>query len=306
MTITFSEKIKQQITHLEYNDQDLESLVFAFLINRLKINLTNTKQEWILDSNFSFIIRFIGDSIKKLFNVKVHYSYSNINKFNNMRTYRITIDDPNFVNIVEKANRFFDLMRKSAENQDQMIKRAFLSGAFLSGGSVGGIDKSIYHLEIRSGKSDYLRILQKILLEFRITPTILKRKYSYVLYVKRAFEISDFLKLIGANEAMFELEDTIAARDYNNNLHRLNNLDIANMEKTAKSGTEQVEMINKIIKTKEYQQASKKFKYFCELRLEYPTLSLSGLQEKYYNKYKIKVTRTGLNHYVIKLKEMTK
>ena len=45
MTTTFSEKIKQQITHLEYNDQDLESLVFAFLINRLKINLTNTKQE---------------------------------------------------------------------------------------------------------------------------------------------------------------------------------------------------------------------------------------------------------------------
>ena len=45
MTTTFSEKIKQQITRLEYNDQDLESLVFAFLINRLKINLSNNKQE---------------------------------------------------------------------------------------------------------------------------------------------------------------------------------------------------------------------------------------------------------------------
>ena len=306
MTTTFSEKIKQQITHLEYNDQDLESLVFAFLINRLKINLTNTKQEWILDSNFSFIIRFIGDSIKRLFNIKVHYSYTNISKFNNMRTYRIMIDDPNFVNIVEKANKFFELMKRSAEKQDQMVKRAFLSGAFLSGGSVGGIDKSIYHLEIRSSKSDYLRILQKILMDFKLSPTILKRKYGFVLYVKRAFEISDFLKLIGANEAMFELEETIAVRDYNNNLHRMNNLDIANMEKTAKSGTEQVEMINKIIHSKKYKKAPKKFKYFCELRLQYPTLSLSGLQEKYYNKYKIKVTRTGLNHYVIKLKEMTK
>ena len=86
----------------------------------------------------------------------------------------------------------------------------------------------------------------------------------------------------------------------------MNNLDIANMEKTAKSGTQQVEMINKIIHTKAYKKAPKKFKYFCELRLQYPTLSLSGLQEKYYNKYKIKVTRTGLNHYVIKLKEMAK
>ena len=281
-------------------------MVFAFLINRLKINLSNNKQEWILDSNFSFIARFIGDSIKKLFNINVHYSYSAINKFNNMRTYRVVIDDPSFVNIVERANFFYELMQKSSQKQDQMVKRAFLSGAFLSGGSIGGIDKSIYHLEIRSNKAEYLRILQKILMDFKLSPTILKRKYSYVIYIKRSFEISDFLKLVGAMDAMFELEETIAVRDYNNNIHRMNNLDIANMEKTAKSGMEQVEMINKIIDTQQYATSSEKFKNFCQLRLENPTLSLSGLQEKYYNKYKIKVTRTGLNHYVIKLKELSK
>ncbi|MCF0227237.1 MAG: DNA-binding protein WhiA [Malacoplasma sp.] len=306
MTSTFSEKIKQEITHLEYNDLDLESLVFAFLINRLKINLTNEKQEWILESNFSFIARFIGDSIRRLFNVAVHYSYSAINKFNNMRTYRIMIDDPNFVNVVEKANHFYELMNTKIQQQDQMVKRAFLSGAFLSGGSVGGIDKSIYHLEIRSSKADYLRILQKILMDFKLSPTILKRKYGYVLYIKRSFEISDFLKLIGAMNAMFELEDKIATRDYNNNLHRMNNLDMANMEKTARSGTEQIAMIKKVIKTDKFKKTPLKFQYFCQLRLKFPTLSLSGLQEKYYNIYKIKVTRTGLNHYVIKLKEMTK
>ena len=223
-----------------------------------------------------------------------------------MRTYRVVIDDPSFVNIVERANFFYELMQKSSQKQDQMVKRAFLSGAFLSGGSIGGIDKSIYHLEIRSNKAEYLRILQKILMDFQLSPTILKRKYSYVIYIKRSFEISDFLKLVGAMDAMFELEETIAVRDYNNNIHRMNNLDIANMEKTAKSGMEQVEMINKIIDTQQYATSSEKFKNFCQLRLENPTLSLSGLQEKYYNKYKIKVTRTGLNHYVIKLKELSK
>ena len=306
MTTTFSEKIKQEITTLEYEDQDLESLIFAFLINRLKINISNTKQEWILDSNYSFIIRFIGDGIKRLFNVDVHYSYTEINKFNNKRTYRVIIDNPNFVNVVERANNFFDLLDQKYEKQDQMVKRAFLSGAFLSGGSGGGLDKSIYHLEIRSNKNNYLRLLQKILLSFKLSPTILKRKYSFVIYIKRAYEISDFLKLIGAMNAMNEFEDTINVRDYFNSMHRVNNLDMANMQKTARSGEEQIAMINKIKDTKAFKKSPKKFQYFCQLRLENPTLSLSSLKEKYYNKYKIKVTRTGLNHYVIKLKEMAK
>ena len=105
---------------------------------------------------------------------------------------------------------------------------------------------------------------------------------------------------------MNEFEDTINVRDYFNSMHRVNNLDMANMQKTARSGEEQIAMINKIKDTKAFKKSPKKFQYFCQLRLENPTLSLSSLKEKYYNKYKIKVTRTGLNHYVIKLKEMAK
>jgi DNA-binding protein WhiA len=149
----------------------------------------------------------------------------------------------------------FDQMRSDLEldvNTPKHIistaiaKRAYVAGAFLSGGSISSIDKSVYHLEIRSNKIKYLRTIQTILTNFNVSITLLPRRYGYVLYVKRANDVSDFLKIIGANQAMQELEDKIILRDYYNSIHRLNNLDVANLKKTTTAANTQIQMINAI------------------------------------------------------------
>lgn len=301
---TFSEQIKEEICHLEYDPISLRAILFAYLSNKMEISLSNVSQRWFLESNNSTIIRFVGDAINKIFKIEYEFSYSEINKFNNTRTYRITIENPNFINIVHEIKEFNDnwILTKKVNHIEQ---RAFLSGAFLASGSIAGLNKSIYHLEIRSTKTQFLRIVQKILISFNVFPTILQRKYTYALYIKRANEISDFLKIIGAIDSMHQLEDTIIARDLSNQLHRINNLDIANMGKTVKAGDKQINVINTIKDTDIFKNVkSKKFKIFCQLRLDNPSSSLNELSRLFMKKYKIKVTRTGLNHYVIKLKEL--
>ena len=140
--------------------------------------------------------------------------------------------------------------------------------------------------------------------DFSISITLLKRRYTNVLYIKKANDISDFLKIVGATNSMQKLEDVIISRDFNNHIHRLNNLDISNMTKTVNSANEQVKMINAIKNSKEYNEQKNKFKFFCELRLTNPTSSLQELSELYFEKYNIKISRTGINHHIIKLKQI--
>jgi DNA-binding protein WhiA len=183
-------------------------------------------------------------------------------------------------------------------------QRAYLIGAFLSGGSISSIDKSIYHLEIRSNKINYLRLVQKILNQFQISITLLKRKDNYVIYIKKAIDVSDFLKIIGANHSMYELEDKIIARDYYTNMQRLNNLDIANLHKSLTAGNEQVKMIKEIRHTDEFKQSSDKFKFYCSIRLQNPEASLSEMVKIFKTKYQIQITRTGINHYAMKIRNI--
>jgi hypothetical protein len=124
-----------------------------------------------------------------------------------------------------------------------------------------------------------------------------------VVYIKRSNEISDFLKHINALDSMSTLEDTIISRDFNNQVHRLNNLDFSNISKSADASDKQIEMIKKIIPTKFYKEEKEKFKNYCQLRLENPTASITELSTLFQEKFNTKITRSGINHYIIKLRK---
>jgi DNA-binding protein WhiA len=233
--------------------------------------------------------------------VKHNISFTEISRLNNRRTYRLIIDG----NFKQIAN---DLQLNSL-TPNNILKtivdqRAYLVGAFLSGGSINSIDKSVYHLEIRSSKINYLRLVQKILEKFNISISLLKRRNNFVLYIKKATDVSDFLKIIGANNAMQDLEDKIIARDYYANIKRLNNLDMANLNKTSSAGLKQVKMIKAIRYSNDFKNQPDKFRFFCTLRLQYPEASLSEMVKIFQTKYKITITRTGINHYAMKIKEI--
>jgi DNA-binding protein WhiA len=149
-----------------------------------------------------------------------------------------------------------------------------------------------------------LRLIQKILLKFNISSTLLKREKGFVLYIKKAVDVSDFLKIVGANRCMHELEDKIIARDYYTNVQRINNLDVANLHKSSLAGIQQVKMIKAIRRMKEFKKLPDKFRFYCSIRLQNPEASLSEMVKIFQIKYQINITRTGINHYVVRIKQL--
>ncbi|MDR0985647.1 MAG: DNA-binding protein WhiA [Mycoplasmataceae bacterium] len=300
---TFSEDIKDELCHFEYLSCNKKAILSSFLTNLLMINFSNNGEEWELRSQHLPTIKLISAFLSELFKVHKKILVSKEKALNKHRAYKLLFNI-NHKEAVDSLQLNETYPKRILKNS--IDKRAYLVGAFLSGGSIGSIDKSQYHLEIRSNKLNYLRLIQKLLHEFNLSITLLQRKNTYVLYIKKAIDVSDFLKIIGANVAMQHLEDKIIARDYYTNLRRMNNLDVANLNKTVSAGQTQIQMINKIRKSNEFKNQPDKFKFYCSIRLQNPEASLKEIVSIFNNKYRISITRTGINHYVIKIKELFK
>ncbi|MDR3329741.1 MAG: DNA-binding protein WhiA [Mycoplasmataceae bacterium] len=300
---TFSEKVKDELSHYEYEGNSMKALLSSFATNNLIISFTNQGEVWELRTQLLSTVKLLNHFFEHLYDTKRNISFTEINKLNNRRTYRLIIHG-NFKQITSDLQLNSTVLNNVLKTI--IDQRAYLAGAFLSGGSINSIDKSIYHLEIRSNKIKYLRLIQKILNKFNISISLLKRKNNFVLYIKKATDVSDFLKIIGANNAMQELEDKIIARDYFTNIQRINNLDMANLHKTSSAGLIQIKMIKAIRLSNEFKNQPDKFKFYCTLRLQYPEASLSEMVKIFQNKYKINITRTGINHYVLKIKDIYK
>lgn len=196
--MTFSEQVKQEIVNLTFNDNQLKALLSSFITNALSMSITNSQTVWELKSQSAQTIRFLTNNLSKLFGLKYQLSYTANSSKNQKRIYKLSIFDQ--FEVLTKQLELFNKPKKIISNETS--KRAYLAGAFLSDGSISSLEKSQYHLELGSNNLEYLRILQSLLVKYHISMTLMKRKYDYCLYLKKSEAISDFLKVIGANEAM--------------------------------------------------------------------------------------------------------
>ena len=62
-------------------------------------------------------------------------------------------------------------------------------------------------------------------------------------------------------------------------------------------------MIKTILPTKYYKEEKDKFKNYCQLRLDNPTASITELSALFQQRFNTKITRSGINHYIIKLRK---
>lgn len=302
---TFSERVKKEICSLLFEDHCLKALLSSFITNRLTMTSKNGKWIWRLTSQFPFIIEFIANAFKNLYDVKITTNLSKTATNINGETNYIDIEG-NFDQIQH------DLCLNGQGNINELTslqccKRAYIAGAFLAGGSINSLDAKYYHLEIRSDDWEYLFFQQKMLISFGIYPVLTKHsKKQFILYLKKVNQISDFLKLIGAGNCMLAFEDRKITKDANMSVTRWNNLDISNINKSTVSGVKQVKQIKKLQAKSIYKKQPTKFKAFCELRLANPSSSLSELVRLMKSKYNINTTRPGLNHLVRKLDKLNK
>ncbi|GAO99764.1 DNA-binding protein WhiA [Fructobacillus ficulneus] len=180
-------------------------------------------------------------------------------------------------------------------------RRSFLRGAFLAAGSVNSPEKANYHLEIYTSHEGFSEQLTKLMVDFDMPVKVAKRHSGYFVYLKRSEKIVDFLKLIGAGNTMLHFADIRISRDMRNSVNRLNNADMANLQRVAVAANSQVQAILTIQKEiGDLDELPPKLADFARARLEHPDGSLAEIGDV------LEISKSGANHRMRKLAALAK
>ena len=147
--------------------------------------------------------------------------------------------------------------------------------------------------------------VQKLLNIFELNAKILAREKGYMIYIKEAEKISDFIKLLGANNAVLYYENVRIYRDQKNKTNRLNNCEQANMDKVFETANEQLRQIEVIEENDGVMLLDDKTKETLEYRKKYPEASLKELAEIISLETGKTITKSGLNHRMRKIKDLS-
>ena len=227
--------------------------------------------------------------------------------FKRRLSYSVIIDEGDYL-IGDLEISFLDgKISRHIVCNDDMIS-GYVSGAFLASGSCNSPKKSNYHLEISLNDENYAKWFSKLLTKYKgteFTPKIVVRRGKYVVYLKRAQQIVDFLSMMGATNATLEFENIRIDRDFSSIGNRLQNLDTANYNKTASAAEKQIKditIIDKVLGINHVQ--NEKQKLLMKLRLEHDDYSLTELASEMSHVLGEEVSRSNINHLFRAIHEM--
>ncbi len=183
--------------------------------------------------------------------------------------------------------------------------RAYLRGVFLCCGSINDPKTSRYHMELLISTPEEAVFVQKLLNIFDLNAKILNRDKGYMIYLKEAEKISDYIKILGANNAVMYFENVRIYREQKNKTNRLNNCEQANTDRAVATATNQLEQIRIIEETSSVDLLDDKTKETLEYRKKYPEASLKELSEIISLETNKPITKSGLNHRLRKIKELS-
>ena len=186
--------------------------------------------------------------------------------------------------------------------EDDCCKRAFLRGAFLSGGSVTDPIKG-YHLEITTthcavAKETYLLMGETM----SFYPKTTQRGGNQILYLKQSDQISDCLTYMGAPVAAMGIMEARLEKELNNKVNRRCNCDEANTSKVVEAAQEQLSAIRSLRERGLLEKMPPKIRQAAIAREENPESSLTELAAL----MDPPISKPAMNHRLKKLVEMAK
>ncbi|UQS83328.1 DNA-binding protein WhiA [Bombilactobacillus thymidiniphilus] len=179
--------------------------------------------------------------------------------------------------------------------------RSYLRGAFLAGGSVNNPETSSYHLEIYSLYEDQNTGILQLMNKFDLHARATSRRNGFITYLKEAEKISDFFQVTGATSAMLKFEDVRIVRDMRNSVNRLVNCENANINKTIKAASQQIENIKFWQDNYGLETLPPKLQEIAQVRLANPEVSLSELGNLIPSGT---ISKSGINHRLRKLNDL--
>jgi DNA-binding transcriptional regulator WhiA len=156
------------------------------------------------------------------------------------------------------------------------LRRAYLRGCFLAKGSVLSPLKG-HHLEIAVGERKDAVFIQALLNQEGLKSGIVQRRTSFIVYMKDADDICEFLKIVGSSRAVLEYENIRAAKSLRNSVQRMVNMDRANVARSVEASLRQIRDIKLIEKTIGLKSLPKALRTLAEKRMDNPEMSMGEL-----------------------------
>lgn len=178
-------------------------------------------------------------------------------------------------------------------------KRSYLRGIFLSRGFVNRPEGD-YHLEITFNDAHLAAEVQKLLGRFELHAHTFERKNSSVVYIKESEKIADFLRVVGASNALLDFENVRIIKSMRNNVNRQVNCETANLAKTIDASLRQTDLIEGLIARGGLEALPPNLRELAMLRIEYPDNSLQELGEM----LKVPLSKSGVAYRMRKLERL--
>ena len=267
--MSFTSNIKNEILNIEYP----KSETIAELSAITNIGSIIQRESFQINIENIGVSRRIYKLFKDLFNTDIKIEKKEINRLNKNYLISIIINDKD-----KKILKTLGILTETAKRKtipDNYLldsleeKKAYLRGCFLICGSINDPKTSRYHLEFIIDNKATANFVNKLLNELRFNSKVLKREKHYMVYLKEAEKISDFIKLLNAYNSLFYYEDIRIYRDHKNMTNRLNNCEQANIEKIVFSSNEQLENIKKLKEKKDFDLLDDKIKEICIYKEKY-------------------------------------
>ena len=146
--------------------------------------------------------------------------------------------------------------------------------------------------------------IKGLLNKFNLNSKVIKREKNYMVYIKEAEKISDFLRIINSYNGVMYFEDIRIYRDHKNMSNRLNNCEQANIDKIFQTAARQLKDIEVLKENDVLDILDEKLLEVIKYRELYPESSLQELSEIMSNELGYEITKSGLNHRFRKIKEI--
>lgn len=302
--MSYTTRIKNEIINIDSTKSEAIALLSGFVrnngyINNNVLHLT-TENEKIADTIIKYFKDIYEIDLKKEIKDNVNFSKKDLFLLSLTEKQDFILKDLGYL---DDNGTYLETPPEYIVGANEEI-RSYLRGVFLCSGSINDPKTSRYHMELLINSPTEAVFVQKLLNVFLLNIKLLTRDKGYMLYIKEAEKISDYLKIIGANNAVMYFENVRIYRDKKNQANRLNNCEQANMDKVVASATSQIQQIEIIEENLGVSLLDDKTKEALEYRKKYPEVSLKELSEIISIETGKPITKSGLNHRFRKIKDL--
>lgn len=306
--VSYASDVKKELTSLPVHPEHAKAELAAFLRMNGVLSLHDHQFSLDITTENPAIARRIFSLIKTAYGIEPLLIVSKKMKLKKNYQYLVRLQKQvheilTDLEIFDSSNGLITGIPEKIMSSEQRAM-SYLRGAFLASGSVNNPETSRYHLEIYSLYENHNHDLLKLMNNFfYLNAKETRRRSGYIVYLKEAEKIGDFLHVVGAVNAMLAFEDLRIMRDMRNSVNRLVNCDTANLKKTANAAAKQVEDIQLIEEKFGLENLPEKLTVLARFRLTHPELSLKEVAAQVPDG---PISKSGVNHRFQKIREIAK